>query len=373
MFKLKLFSTFLASLATVGIFSFSSQTFALGTVNFYNENIMTALNHTRGGGEGDPIDADPGNVIEFRIVALNASPDTIAENVNVKASIPATPTRTLVASATVSASNGAAITDTATVRLVSGSDQGFEYVPGHVRIFSNSCPDGCFASDEIVNGGVSVGNLAYNESAQVFFKAFVTNVVVVEPSPSPSVAPSPSPSIAPSPSPSVVPSVAPSPSPSVAPSVSPSPSASGNVTQTVSCPDGRSFTVTAGQNANANVLCQQQQQTQTQTQTQTNTQTNNQNQTVTATGGSSSSSSSSTSNPTINITTTNPATPQVLGTSTVRVAGVKELPKTGLPLIAWIGAAFIPAGLKLGKSGKGKGERVNESANYIWENREFKK
>src|SRR3990167_8134764 len=357
MFKLKLFSTFLASLATVGIFSFSTQTFAQGTVNFYNENIMTALNHTRGGGEGDPIDADPGNVIEFRIVALNASPDTIAENVNVKASIPATPTRTLVASATVSASNGAAITDTATVRLVSGSDQGFEYVPGHVRIFSNSCPDGCFASDEIVNGGVSVGNLAYNESAQVFFKAFVTNVVVDEPSPSPSVAPSPSPSIVPSPSPSVVPSVVPSPT--------------GNVTQTVSCPDGRSFTVEAGQNANANVLCQQQQQDQTQT--QTNTQTNNQNQTVTATGGSSSSSSSSTSNPTINITTTNPATPQVLGTSTVRVAGVKELPKTGLPLIAWIGAAFIPAGLKLGKSGKGKGERVNESANYIWENREFKK
>ncbi len=59
-----------------------------------------------------------------------------------------------------------------------------------------------------------------------------------------------------------------------------------------------------------------------------------------------------------------------------QVAGVqtevKELPKTGLPLAAWAALAFVPAGLRLKRFAK-SGVNTEESANYIWESREFKR
>lgn len=58
----------------------------------------------------------------------------------------------------------------------------------------------------------------------------------------------------------------------------------------------------------------------------------------------------------------------------VRVAGVqteaKELPKTGLPLLAWAAAAFIPVGFTLKRFKK---INIVESANYIWEEREYQR
>lgn len=57
----------------------------------------------------------------------------------------------------------------------------------------------------------------------------------------------------------------------------------------------------------------------------------------------------------------------------VEVAGVKaevkELPKTGLPALAWAVAFFIPAGFGLRKFGKSIKE--NLTANYLWEERQF--
>ncbi len=57
-----------------------------------------------------------------------------------------------------------------------------------------------------------------------------------------------------------------------------------------------------------------------------------------------------------------------------QVAGVsyqaKELPKTGLPVLAWAAMGLIPAGLKLRKLGKIT-EDAKDDPNYLWENRQF--
>lgn len=57
----------------------------------------------------------------------------------------------------------------------------------------------------------------------------------------------------------------------------------------------------------------------------------------------------------------------------VEVAGstiVKELPKTGLPLLAWTAAAFIPLGFKLRRFRK---TQETITPNFIWEDRQFDK
>lgn len=51
---------------------------------------------------------------------------------------------------------------------------------------------------------------------------------------------------------------------------------------------------------------------------------------------------------------------------------VKELPKTGLPLLAWAAGAFIPAGLGLKRFGRGMAFDMEDNANYLWEERQYK-
>ncbi len=56
----------------------------------------------------------------------------------------------------------------------------------------------------------------------------------------------------------------------------------------------------------------------------------------------------------------------------VRVAGVaetKELPKTGLPLIAWAAAAFVPMGAGMKRFNKGLSEKLASHPSYLWEKR----
>lgn len=60
-----------------------------------------------------------------------------------------------------------------------------------------------------------------------------------------------------------------------------------------------------------------------------------------------------------------------VGTSTAQVLGVKELPKTGLPLLAWSVLAFIPTGLRLKKLGTVTKD-MEGTPNFIWEDRKFK-
>lgn len=133
------------------------------------------------------------------------------------------------------------------------------------------------------------------------------------------VAASPTPTPTPSPSPS--PSSSPSPSASPSPSPSPSPAGGINIT-----------------NNNTN------------TNTNTNTQNNNQNQTV-------------------NVT----QSPQVALAVQPQVAGVSvsQLPKTGLPQLAWLALAFIPAGFGMRRFRNLK-KTLADDPNYIWEERKFK-
>lgn len=75
-----------------------------------------------------------------------------------------------------------------------------------------------------------------------------------------------------------------------------------------------------------------------------------------------------TNNNTIHVNNTLPTVP---GTATV--AGVSILPKTGLPVLAWAAAAFIPLGAGLRKFGKSLIKDAIASPNFMWEDREFKK
>lgn len=78
-------------------------------------------------------------------------------------------------------------------------------------------------------------------------------------------------------------------------------------------------------------------------------------------------------NTTVNINaaqyTATTATYQNVGVGTQPVY-VKELPKTGLPALAWAIGAFIPAGLGLKRFNKVKKE-LDSNGNYLWENRQY--
>ena len=222
MFKLLLNKYFifpLVALSTVGIFSLSSVS-AVDTAVFRTGDILTGGDRSFPSCDWcDPVTAGPGHAIEFRMMVQNMVPDTTATNVKVTANLPTTPQNSpLVGSATASADNAASVSDNLTVNF-EGSQQAFAYIDGHARVFSLSCPNGCSAPDTVTSSGINVGNLAYGDSAQVAWKAYVTNFEQPQPSPSPSIVPSPSPSVMPSPSPS--PSVVPSPSPSAPPPSSP--------------------------------------------------------------------------------------------------------------------------------------------------------
>jgi len=213
---------------------------AQGANVFLTGDIMTATNNTTGSGAwSDPVSGNPGEVIEFRIVAQNQTPGVTANNVNVTASLPSNPSTSISASGTVTGSSFTSASDTVTVNVLGGSRQGLAYITGHARIFSASCPSGCAAPDTVASGGVNVGNLGPGESAQVMFKAYITNVVTVVPTPTPTPVPTPTPTPAPTPTPT------------------PAPAAGGNTNN----------------NSNSN----------TNNNSQTQTQTNNQNVTVTQT------------------------------------------------------------------------------------------
>ncbi len=132
----------------------------------------------------------------------------------------------------------------------------------------------------------------------------------------------------------------------------------------------------------------------TQTQTQTNQQAQNNRQTVAVTGGNatggnatggSSSATGGSSTVTISgIGGSRPTSAQQILERRVTLAAapstptyvkgmaVTELPKTGLPAIAWAASAFLPLGASLSSFGRRKYKYVNQ-ANYLTEIRKFRK
>ena len=84
-------------------------------------------------------------------------------------------------------------------------------------------------------------------------------------------------------------------------------------------------------------------------------------------------------NQTVNNTIINPVLPvaaTVARASSSRVAGVanvKELPKTGLPLMAWVISGLLPLGIGLKKFSGSEGEESEKTASHIWQMREYLK
>jgi hypothetical protein len=308
----KNFALAIASMTILGTTLFPNFALADSTAVFLSGDIMTAGNRTtRIIDWGDPVDAKPGEVIEFRIVAQNTAPNSVARNVVVKASLPSTPATTLKASGTITADNAATVSDTVTVNVTGGEQQAFAYIPGHVRVFSKSCPSGCNMPDNILTSGIKVDDIAWGEGAQVLFKAYVTNT----------------PPTTPTVTPTVVPTV----------TVTPTPVPQNNL----QCPAGF-----VGAISGSTIICVQQSQQQSQT----------------ATGGS------------VNVTMTNP-TPIQSGPTPApvqTVSNVSSLPKTGLPLAAWAMSGLLPAGLGIKRFGKRSSESRN-IGQYLWQEREYLK
>src|SRR3989344_170854 len=331
----------ITTLFTLGAITFSQVISANAAASLQGGDFFQAFNNTAQAGTWtDPVTGQSGQIIEFRVTARNSG-DEVAENVQVWGSItgqvPQDPANTNVLTARISNSNfgGAELTDTVTVN-VSGNPEGMRYVNGHARLngVTNlfNCPNTCDIGDSVL-GGINVGNIAAGDFVEVTYKATLTNTPVVTPTPTPTV------QVTPTPTPTV--SITPTPTPTTAATPTPTP------------------TTTQQGNTNTNTN------TNTQSQSQTNTQSQ------TATTGSSSSTSSSSSNS--NVTVNNPNPQVVTVVKETQVAGVsttKELPKTGLPLLAWAAAAFLPAGARLRKFNQVSKGLI--SANYIWEEREFK-
>lgn len=153
----------------------------------------------------------------------------------------------------------------------------------------------------------------------------------------------------------------------------------------VNCPTGTVPTTGSNQNT---VVCVSQAQAQTNNQTQTGgnqTQTGG-NQTVVAYGGAGGAGGSA--NVTVNgagngrsggtrviyATNGNVGVGTSAGQRVVMVqnySGVKELPKTGLPALAWASLAFLPAGMRLKRFAKVK-EDFSNNPNFLWEQRKFR-
>jgi LPXTG-motif cell wall-anchored protein len=184
----------------------------------------------------DPIPADRGNLIEFRIKATNTGRVT-ANNTIVRVEFPHTPSTTLIAKAFVSAAGADVVTDTATVNVSGNQPELFDYVPGHAIKWGPGCVNGCALPENIYVEGVNIGNIEPGQTTNVSvtFKAFVTNVVTS--TPTPTATPTATPTSTPTSTPTATPTVTPTPTatPTATPTVTPSPSPTPTSGPTSSC------------------------------------------------------------------------------------------------------------------------------------------
>lgn len=366
MFKTNLLKMFtykkaLLSLLLVGITVFALSAWAITThasASLAGGDFMQAFNNTTQEGTWrDPISANPGEIVEFRITARNDG-DQPAEHVQVWGSItgqvPQGPATQLVITGKIATSSfgGNEITDTATVNVLGGTAQGLRYVTGHARLNgvtdTYNCPSTCDIGDNVL-GGIDVGTIQPGDFVEVTFKAGLTNDVVA-PTPTPTPTGVPAPTETPTPTPTGAPAPTATPTPTPPPAGAPQ--------ATLQCPAGF-VSVVSG----SNIFCLQQVQSQNQSQTV--------NQAVTATGGSSSATGGSSN---VNVTSSAGSPAVVAVASKPLVAGVStkvtELPKTGLPVAAWVLSGLLPAGLGLRRFGSGVKNQRN-SARYLWQKREF--
>lgn len=114
----------------------------------------------------DPVFGNAGDVFGGLIYYHNGMENTIAKNTIIKVDIPSmTQNKTAKLTATISADNATAISDTLTVNL--DTDTKIEFVPGSVRWFPDAEKTGRAVKplpggqtgDEIVKGGINIGDI----------------------------------------------------------------------------------------------------------------------------------------------------------------------------------------------------------------------
>lgn len=335
-------------------------------------NFMLAFNNAQQQGTWtDPVSANPGEVVEFKIQARNDG-DQPAEHVQVwgaqDGQLPQDPAKQLIVRSRIATSSfgGNEETDTATVNILGDIPQGMRFA-GHVRVNGvtdvYNCPNFCdLGNFPAVLTGMEVGTIQPGDFVEVAYKVYITNIPGPTPTPTMTPTPTPTPTGVPTatPTPTGVPTATPTPTgaptvtptPTGAPTATPTPTGAPTATPT---PTGVPVTPTptstvvcaAGQIgvvSGSTIVCVLVNQEQSQTQT--------------ATGGSATATSTG-------------------GTTTVtsqpgQVAGVTTLPKTGLPLAAWIFSGLLPAGLGLKRFG-GRTKSHQEIARFIFQKREFLK
>lgn len=221
---------FLVLAISLAIFPFLSK----AAVVFKGGNIFDGGNRTdRLVDWQDPIPADPGEVIEFRIYVENIS-DAPVSNVLVRAEFPTSPALNLVTTAYISASGANTVSDIVTVNVSGSIPQIHELIPGHTRMFGPACitpdpndDDSCALPDTITTTGINIENVlpGAKDSYQVLFKAYVSNNQST-PTPTPTVTPTPTPTITPTPTPTITPT------PTATPTITPTPTATPTITPT---------------------------------------------------------------------------------------------------------------------------------------------
>src|SRR3990172_8103363 len=101
--------TLLLALATLGLIFMSSPYLSKASTAFRSGNFFDGGNRTdRLVDWEDPIPADPGEVIEFRISVYNDG-DENANDTTVRVTLPSTPSLSLVSTAFISASNATTV------------------------------------------------------------------------------------------------------------------------------------------------------------------------------------------------------------------------------------------------------------------------
>lgn len=339
---------FLTAFLMVLFFVPKTTVFAIG--QFTSGNILIVSNTTTpSAGWGDPIFANVGDNIEFKLTLTNSG-DQPVNNVVVKAGFPVNVSgNSLVTSIQASGDSGVNVSDTATVNVpTSVTAKNLVYLPGHAVMTS---PSGSTPlPDTVGTTGVTVGTVQPGSVSfiEVIFQATVTEnptptptgapIPTATPTPAPTTTPNPTPTgtLAPTPTPTLI--ITPTPTPAMPIVQCPAGFTLGDVSQ-----QGSVFIVTCNSNNNSTGPI-----------------------TITVNGGSA---SATTGSQTQTQTVSQSSAPAVLGASTA-VPTVSSLPKTGLPLEVWGLSSLLPLGFGLRKFAKGK--KVFEDNGYsIWQKEEL--
>src|SRR3990167_2739593 len=153
--------TLLLALATLGLIFMSSPYLSRAATAFRSGNIFDGGNRTdRLVDWQDPIPADPGEVIEFRIQVINDGAGAAADT-QLKVILPDVLSTSLVARAFINGTNAVQVSDTATVNVSGSQGQLFEYIPGHTKKFGPGCNTdaGCSLPDGITLNGIALGSI----------------------------------------------------------------------------------------------------------------------------------------------------------------------------------------------------------------------